>query len=151
MAMFAKKHADRLRPVAETGSSSACQIKAGHYIWHVDHLAAENFPHDRLGIRQVSKSQKRCRMRMVDELVWKERMKQRLHRGVRRRRIKQISALNVDHFLIRQPVKALEFKQPVKTDSRQSRCLDYSQIPPRSFDAKNINPVTEKIGGHRFT
>ena len=87
------------------------------------------FPHDRLGIRQVSKRQKWCCMRMVDELVWKERMKQRLHRGVRRRRIKQISALNVDHFLIRQPVKALEFKQPVKTDRRQSRCLYCSPDP----------------------
>ena len=98
--MLAKKHADRLRSFAETCSGGARQIKARHHIGYIDHLAAKDFLHDSFGIGQVSKRQKRRCVRMVDEFMWKECMKQRLHRRVWRSRIKQISALDVDHFLI---------------------------------------------------
>ena len=76
------------------------QAKTRHQIWHVANARAKNLAAQRLPVGLIGERKHRRRMGVVDEFVRDERVQQRLDRGIRRRGIDQIGALQPHHFLI---------------------------------------------------
>ena len=119
------------------------QVETGHDVRHNAEPVTEDFAATLNGVRQIGQNKECCRVGVVNKPMGQIGMKQGFNRGVRCRAVEKVVPLNIDHVFIRKRIESAQPFQRLQPDPGQSSSLDDFEIPPRTFDVKNILHVTK--------
>ena len=122
------------------------EIEARHDVGHEAEALAKNCAADLLAVFLVDETENGGRVRVVDEFVRQEGVQQRLDRGVGRRRVDEVGALQRHHVLVRKPVQLARLEQRAELHGRQALRLDDAHVPAAALDAEHVPAVADEIG-----
>ena len=113
--------------------------EARHDVGHDADAAVEQVGADRFAVRLVDQAEDRGRVGVVDELVRQERVQQRLDRGIGRRRVEQVLALDADHVLVAERRARAQLAQAVEPHRRHAGGLDRRHVGAGALDAQHVD------------
>ena len=111
---------------------------------------SEHLSTDRLRIRLIDQRENRVRVRVIDELVGKKAVQERLDRGVRGIGVDKASALRIDHVLVGQHLSVAQRAEALETDRWQAGRLDASEVPSTALDAQDRHLIADVVNQSRL-
>ena len=121
------------------------QGETGHDVGHERDAAAEDLAAERVAVGLVGHREHGGGVGVIDVLVRQERMQQRLHRRVGRRRVEQAPTLQIDHLPVGKRVETPQLEQRGDPQRRKTAGLDVSHVPAAALDAQHVDAPAEGI------
>ena len=114
------------------------KIEPRHDVRDDRRAVAVHFAADLLPIGLIRENERRVGVRMIDERARHPRVQQRLHRRVRRRRVEQVAALQVDHVLVGQGLDLCQPQKRIELHRGKAGRFDRPHVPAAPLHVQHV-------------